>query len=99
MVEGRHELVCGVERHLGDARICPAGEWGVDTDLGGEHNQRGLGRIADHLSGIGDGGIAVEAQSVGEQGEVGSGLARGLGDPTRLAVALTVDEVPPAMKV
>ena len=62
-VERRHELVVGVERHLGDARVGPPGLLGVDAELGREHDERRLGRVADHGAVVGDGGVAVEARA------------------------------------
>ena len=50
LVEGRHELVLGVERHLGHARVALAGAVEVDAALGGQHDQRALGRVADQVA-------------------------------------------------
>jgi hypothetical protein len=47
LVEGGHELVVGVERHLGDPRIGAAGLFDVQPALGREHDQGPLGRVAD----------------------------------------------------
>ena len=53
-VERGHELVRGVERDLGDARVLLAGQHGVDAALGREHHERALGRIADEGAVLGD---------------------------------------------
>lgn len=79
--------------------VRPSGEWSVDADLCREYNKRGLGRVADNLSGIGDGGVAVKAETVGEQREIRRRLARYLRDSSDLGVTLALDEVPPAMDV
>ena len=47
VVERRHELVLGVERHLRAPRQRAAGLLGVDAHLRGEHDQGRLGRVAD----------------------------------------------------
>ena len=95
-VERRHELVVGVERHLGQARVGAARLLGVDAELGRQHDERGLGRVADDAAVVGDGRVAVEHEPEGEPGEVGH---RGAGDrPDRagLAVALALDGEPRA---
>ena len=70
-VERRHELVLGVERHLGQPRVGPPGLLGVDAELGGEHDERRLGRVADDRAVVGDGGVAVQHQAERQPGEVG----------------------------
>ena len=50
LVEGRHELVVGVERHLGDPRQRRAGLVDVEPALRAQHDQRALGRVADQGS-------------------------------------------------
>ena len=45
-MEGRHELVGGVEGQRRDARILLAGGHRVDAALGRQHHQSALGRIA-----------------------------------------------------
>ena len=69
-VGGRHELVRRVERHLRDAGVRPAALLRVDPQLGGEHHEGGLGRVADHGAGVGHGRVAGQAQAVGERGQV-----------------------------
>ena len=59
VVERRHELVLGVERHLGDTREACARAVDADAALLGQHDQRALGRVADQR-------LAVEAR-VGAQ--------------------------------
>ena len=60
LVKGRHELVSGIERNLGQARVALAGQLGIDAALGGEHHQGALGRVADDP--------AVPRDRVGAQG-------------------------------
>ena len=50
LVEGGHELVVGVERHLGDPGVAAAGLLDVEPALGREHDQGALGRVADQVS-------------------------------------------------
>jgi hypothetical protein len=59
VVEGGHELVVGVERHFGQSRVGPAGLFRVHAELGRQHDEGGLGRIADHAAVVGDGGVTV----------------------------------------
>jgi hypothetical protein len=49
-VERRHELVLGVERHLADARVDAPRLVDVEPALRREHDERGLGRVADDLA-------------------------------------------------
>ena len=98
-VVGGHELVVGVERHLGDARIRPPGLLGIDAELGGEHDECGFCRVADDAPVVGDGCVAVENEAECQPGEVGH---RGTGDrPERpgLAVALSLDREPGVARV
>ena len=60
VVERRHELVLGVERHRRPPGQGPAGLLGVDTDLGGQHDQGCFGRVADDRLVVGDGGVAAQ---------------------------------------
>ena len=50
VVEGGHELVVGVEGHLGHPRVARPGAVDVDPALRGQHDQRALGRVADQGS-------------------------------------------------
>ena len=94
VVESGHELVVGVERHLRHPRPLPAKRPGVDATLLGQHQQRTLGRVADHL--------AVAQLAVGAQGHrqqhvldrAGQGRAVGGPDPALGRVALTGDGEP-----
>ena len=52
-MERRHEPVCRVERDLGDPRASTALDIGVDSGLGCEHDEGGLGRIAHDLAVVG----------------------------------------------
>ena len=70
-VERGHELVVGVERHLGEARVGAPGLLRVDAELGGEHDERGLGRVADHAPSSADRRVAVEHEAEREPREVG----------------------------
>ena len=47
LVEGGHELVVGVKRHLGHARVHLPCAFDADTALLRQHDQRTLGRVAD----------------------------------------------------
>ena len=53
-VERGHELVGGVERHLGEPRVALAGEHRVDAALGREHHERALGRVTDERAVLDD---------------------------------------------
>ena len=59
LVEGGHELVVGVERHLGHARVHLPRAFDADAALLRQHDQRTLGRVADQC-------FAVQA-SIGAQ--------------------------------
>ena len=50
LVEGRHQLVVRVERHLADAREDASRLVDVEPALRGEDDERGLGRVADDLA-------------------------------------------------
>ncbi len=54
-VERGHQLVGGVERNLGDARIALAGGDRVHAALGGQHDERALGGVAHEPAVLGDG--------------------------------------------
>ena len=62
-VERRHELVVGVERHLREPRVRTACLVGVDAELGREHDEGRLRRVADDVAVIGDGRVAVEHEA------------------------------------
>ena len=49
-VEGRHQLVGGVERQGGQPWEVLPGGFGVQPRLGAQHEQRALGRVADDLA-------------------------------------------------
>ena len=53
-VEGRHELVGGVERELGHAGVLMARLDRIEAALLGEHHERALGGIADQLAVLDD---------------------------------------------
>ena len=74
VVEGRHELVLGVERHLRPAGERPPGLLGVDADLGREDDERGLGRVADDRLVVGDRGVGAQARARA-RGDGKSGVA------------------------
>ena len=65
IVERRHELVLGVERHLRAPRQRGAGLLGAHAHLRREHDERCFGRITDHRSVVADGGVAREHQAEG----------------------------------
>ena len=46
-MERGHELVGRVERQRRDARVLLAGQGRIDAALGGEDDERALGRVAD----------------------------------------------------
>ena len=71
VVERRHELVVGVERHLGRGGERGAGLLGAHAHLGGEHHEGGFGRIADDRPVVADGGVAGEHQTESQAREVG----------------------------
>jgi len=60
VVEGGHELVRRIERHLGAAGQGFAGLLGVHAHLRGQHHERRLGRITDDRPVISDGGIGAQ---------------------------------------
>ena len=95
-LEGGHVLVGRVERHLRQARVLGPGQLGVGAELGGEHDQGRLGRVADDLAVVGHRGVAGQRQGERERAEVGYG-APGRGPHLALlAVAATLDRVPVA---
>ena len=98
-VEGRHELVLGVEGHLGEPRVAPARLFGVDVELGRQHHQRRLGRIADDRPVVGDRRVAVEHHTESQVGEVRHRNAGDRLDGARLAVPLALDREPRAVRV
>ena len=71
VVEGGHELVLRVERHLGPAGQRLAGLLGVHAHLRGQHHERRLGRVADDRPVVADGGIGAQHQAQGQVAEVG----------------------------
>ena len=83
-VEGGHELVLGVERHLGEPRVRPPGLLGVDArawrrapPARPRSGRRPPRRRRRH------GGVAVQAQAQGQPGEVGHRRAGDRADPRR----------------
>ena len=70
VVEGGHELVLGVERHLGPAGQGFAGLLGVHAHLRGQHHERRLGRVADDRPVVADGGVGAQHQAQGQVAEV-----------------------------
>ncbi len=93
-VEGGHELVVGVERHLGDARIRPSGLLGIDAELGGQDHERGLGRVPHHRAVVGDRRVGVEREAERQPREVGHRSTGDRQDLAALAVTLALDAVP-----
>ena len=92
LVERRHELVLGVERHLGDSWKRGPGLVDVEASLGAQHDQRALGRVADQALAIEDG---VCAQHHRQQVRVEVvALAADMPDLAFDAVALSRDRVP-----
>ena len=70
VVEGGHELVLGIERHLGPAGQGFAGLLGVHAHLRGQHHERRLGRVADDRPVVADGGVGAQHQAQGQVAEV-----------------------------
>ena len=85
VVERRHELVLGIERHLGPPRQRPPGLLGVDAELRREHHERRFGRVADHRLVVTDGGVAAQRQAERQLVEIGRRLAGDAQDGTGLA--------------
>ena len=98
-VEGGHELVGGVERHLGQPRVGAPRLLGVHAELRRQHDERRLGRVADHGAVVGDRGVGVEREPEREAGEVGHRDARDRLDRAGLLVALAGDREPVAARV
>ena len=95
LVERRHQLVLGVERHLGDSGIGLARVLDVDPALGRQHDERALGRVADARP-VADDGIVGQRHRQHERLErdvAGAGHAQ---DATGRRVALAVDGEAPA---
>ena len=80
VVDRGHELVLGVERHLGAAGKGVPRLFGVDADLGREHHERRLGRITDDGPVVGDGGVAAQRETQRQATEVGRRAAGGAQD-------------------
>ena len=96
VVERRHELVLGVERHLGPAGQGFARLRGVGAHLRGEHDERRLGRIADDGLVIGDGRVRAQTQAEGQAAEVRQLPPGHAQDRAGLPVAGAFDRVPVA---
>ena len=96
VVERRHELVLGVERHRRPPGQRPAGLLGVDADLGGQHHEGRFGRVADDRLVVGDGGVAAQHEPERQSGEVRRRRAGGAEDGAGLLVAAAFDLVPVA---
>ena len=98
-VVGGHELVVGVERHLRDAGVGAAGLLGVDAHLGGQHDERRLGRVADDVAVVADRRVAVETEPERQAGPVRRRRPGDRRDRAGLAVALALDREPIAVAV
>ena len=84
-VEGGHHLVGRVEGQGRDARVALAGERRVDAALGGEDDERALGRVADQRA-VADLGVGAQGHRQQVLLERHVGLAAGVGDlPGRLS--------------
>ena len=96
-VERRHELVVGVERHLGHAGVALAGAVEVDPALGGQHDQRALGRVADQLAAVVEAGVGAQRhrQERVVEVELEAALVR---DLAGRGVALAADREPVAAR-
>ena len=95
LVEGRHQLVLGVERHLGHARVDAPRLVDVDPALLREHDERRLRRVSDDLA-VANGGVVRERHRQQERLERRVRLARDAEDLAFGRVALAFDRVAPA---
>ena len=68
-----------------------AGDLGVDTELRREHDQRGLGRVADHRTVVADRRVTGEHQRHRQRPEIGDRAAGGPEDGALLRVAAAFD--------
>ena len=91
-VEGRHQLVRGVERQLRDPRIRLARRDRGEPALLAEHDEGALGRVPDQLAVVDD-RVAGEHQRLHELLEVDVRLSRDLLDHALGRVAVAVDRV------
>ena len=91
-VEGGHHLVGRVEGQGRDARVALAGERRVDTALGGEDDERALGRVADERA-IADLGVGAQGHRQQVLLERHVGLAAGVADLADRRVAVAGDGV------
>ena len=98
-MEGGHELVLGIKRHLSEARVGAPSLLGIDAELGGQHDEGGFRRIADDGAIVGNGGVAVEDHPQGEVGEVGHRCSGDRCNRASLAVALAFDAEPSAVGI
>ena len=96
VVERGHELVLGIERHHRPPGQVPAGLLGVDTDLGGQHDQCCFGRVADDRLVVGHRGVTAQDETERQPGEVGRRGAGSAEDGAGLLVAAALDLVPVA---
>ncbi len=96
---GGHELVFGIERNFGDPRVGPPGLLGVDAQLGGQHHQRCLCRVADHRPVVRDRRVAVQYQPQRQSAEIGDRRVRDRQDLAGLAVAGALDGEPGSVRV
>ena len=87
VVEGRHELVLGVERHLGAPLERIPRLLRVGAHLRGEDDQGGLGRVADDRLVIGHRGVAAQREPQRQAPEIGKLRAGDPEDRAGLAVA------------
>ena len=86
-MEGRHELVLGVERHLGAPLERIPRLLRVGAHLRGEDDQGGLGRVADDRLVIGHRGVAAQREPQRQAPEIGKLRAGHPEDRAGLAVA------------
>ena len=92
-VERRHQLVRGVERQLGDARVALARGADVQAALLPEDDQGALGRVADHLARGREHGVTGEDEREHERLERHLGLAGDVLDLPLGRVAAARDRV------
>ncbi len=97
IVERRHELVLGIERHLRAPRELGAGLLRADPHLRSQHHERRFRRVADDRSVVADGRIARQHEAETQTREVGHRSPADAEDRTGLRVAAALDVEPSAV--
>ena len=94
-VERGHQLVLRVKRHLGQTGVELPRPGDVEAALRGQHDERGLGRVAHDLA-VRDARVVRQGHRQQERLERRLALAGDVADPSHGGVALAVDRVAPA---